>query len=243
MVGASLVGALFKCKAEMGNKNGSIKENRLSIKKLGEFGLISRLIDGSASPNQQIVRGIGDDAAVLQPTEDQLLLATCDVQIEGIHFVLDGFTKEQIGRRAAAVNLSDIAAMGGTPTFALISLAVPPQTEAAFLEGVYAGLRAGFDEWGAHIVGGNTARLDERLVIDVHLLGEVPPDKLLLRNGAKPGDLLCVTGTLGASQAGLRLLKSTKISVDEPTRDHALAVYRTPIPAFRRADASAHRGT
>ncbi len=205
----------------------------MSIRKLGEFGLISQLREGLISDNKRVVRGIGDDTAVLHHSRDQLLLATCDAQIEGVHFVVDAFTKEQIGRRAAAVNLSDIAAMGGKPTFALISLAVPKETETAFLEGVYAGLKAGFHEWDVEIVGGNTARLDERIVIDVHLLGEVAPKKVLMRNGAMPDDLLCVTGALGASAAGLRLVREPQIEVDPMMREQALNAYLTPIPRVR----------
>ncbi len=202
----------------------------MTLGKLGEFGLISRLTSDIKSDGPEVVQGIGDDTAVLRLCKDRLLLATCDVQIDGIHFLSDAFQPEQIGGRAAAVNLSDIAAMGGTPTFAIVSLAAPLETQISFLEGVYAGLRAGLNRWGAEIVGGNTAELPERVMIDVTLLGEVSPDRLLLRSRAEPSDILCVTGDLGASAAGLKLLETPSIQVDKACREKAISAYRTPVP-------------
>ncbi len=199
--------------------------------KLGEFALIDRLTRALGSNGPRVIRGVGDDTAVLQARDDRFLLATSDVQIEGIHFTLDTCTPQQIGRRAAAVNLSDIAAMGGTPTFALVSLAIPGQTEPELLDGIYEGLNAALREQGAEIVGGNTAELPERLSIDVTLLGEVPKERVLTRTGAKPGDVLCVTGSLGASAAGLQLIaKDSLPDLDEAIRKSAITAHLEPIP-------------
>ena len=141
----------------------------MEIGELGEFTLISHLTEGLATGDSRVVCPVGDDAAALRISSEKLLLATCDAQIEGVHFTLGTITPEQIGLRTAAVNLSDIAAMGGTPTFALISLAAPAETGLDLLSGVYRGLRAGLDQGGAVLVGGNTAELPERLVIDMTL--------------------------------------------------------------------------
>jgi thiamine-monophosphate kinase len=174
---------------------------------------------------------VGDDTAVLRTSENRFLLATCDVQIEGIHFTLDAFSPQQIGRRAAAVNLSDIAAMGGTPTFAIVSLAVPGQTKPELLDGIYAGLNAALRERGAEIVGGNTSKLPERIAIDVTLLGDVPKDKVLTRTGARSGDALCVTGSLGASAAGLELIGNNQFpDLDEAIRQAAVNAHVEPTP-------------
>ncbi|MCP4674086.1 MAG: thiamine-phosphate kinase [Deltaproteobacteria bacterium] len=202
----------------------------MTVREIGEFGLISRLTRDLAGSGDRIVHGVGDDTAVLDVGDGCLLLATCDVQIEGIHFTQRGFSPEQIGYRAAAVNLSDIAAMGGTPTFALVSLAVPSSTKVELLDGIYVGLRKGFEKWGVRIVGGNTAELPERIAIDVTLLGEVTSENLLLRSGAESGDMVCVTGDLGASAAGLKLLQDPSISVSEAIRNEAFSAHRAPTP-------------
>ena len=110
------------------------------VRKLGEFKLIETLVGDLKQKGSQVVCGVGDDAAVLKLFDDRYLIVTCDVQIEGKHFTWDRFTKEQVGRRAAVVNLSDIGAMGGRPTFALISLAVPSTLEVDCLTGVYNGI-------------------------------------------------------------------------------------------------------
>ncbi|MCP4196785.1 MAG: thiamine-phosphate kinase [Proteobacteria bacterium] len=203
----------------------------MNADKLGEFDLIARLTRAVGPRGPGVVLGAGDDTAVLRTTQNRFLLATCDVQIEGIHFTLDAFSPRQIGRRVAAVNLSDIAAMGGTPTFAIVSLAVPAQTDPDFLDGVYGGLNAALREWGAEIVGGNTSELPERIAIDVTLLGEVPEDRVLTRAGAKSGDLLCVTGFLGASAAGLELLGGDRFpDLDGANRKGAMDAHLEPTP-------------
>jgi len=144
-----------------------------------------------------------------------------------------------VGKKIAAVNLSDIAAMGGKPTFAVVSLAAPETTDSQVLIDVYAGMREEFGKWGAEIVGGNTARLPERTAIDITLLGEVTPENLLLRNGAKPGDIVCVTGNLGASAAGLEFLKNPSLKVEDAIRKSALRAHRTPVPRIAEGECSA----
>ena len=206
------------------------RKSVLKLDSLGEFGLISRLTRNLGKGRPGVVVGVGDDAAVLETGGDDLLLLTCDAQIQDVHFKFEWSTPEQVGRRAASVNLSDIAAMGGEPTYALISLQVPSDIYVDVLDGLYSGLTKGFDEWNVQIVGGNTARQPERTAIDITLVGTVPKKNLLLRSGALPGDVLCVTGNLGASAAGLEMLKRSGGELAENDLDEARRSYLEPFP-------------
>jgi thiamine-monophosphate kinase len=169
---------------------------------LGEFELIARLTQG-LDVRPDVVLGVGDDAALLDLRPDALLVATCDAQVEDRHFLRGVATPEDIGHKALAVNLSDIAAMGAEPLWALVSLVVPPALPVAELDGLYSGLRALARRYGVAVVGGNVAATSGPLVVDVTVLGKVPRGAALTRSGGRPGDRLLVTGTLGAAAAGL----------------------------------------
>jgi thiamine-monophosphate kinase len=173
----------------------------------GEFKLITRLTQG-LTESSDVALGIGDDCAVLDLGGDALLLATCDSQVEGVHFTMHTTSPEQIGRKALAVNLSDIAAMGGEPRYALVSLILPPQLPLAVIDGIYTGLRQEAERYATAIVGGNIAGTGkaEQLIIDITLLGTVARGHVLARSGARAGDVLCVTGAPGSSAAGLHTL-------------------------------------
>lgn len=173
----------------------------MQIAEIGEFGLIARLTAGLPL-GAGVVLGVGDDAAVLDPA-GELIAATCDAQVQGVHFRLGQATPANIGWKALAVNLSDLAAMGATPRFALVSLLVPPDLSVATLDGIYAGLRDLAQRYGVAIVGGNVAAQPDRLAIDITALGTVARERIIRRAGARPGDHLLVTGTLGAAAAGL----------------------------------------
>ena len=170
--------------------------------------MIARLGALLPAPPRWVKAGAGtDDTAIVDIGADALWLFTCDVQCEGTHFDrrwIDAFT---LGRRAAAVNLSDIAAMGGAPRLALVSLLLPPRLPVRFFDDVMRGLAARFAAAGAVIVGGNLARSD-RIVIDVTLAGRARRDRVVRRRGARPGDLLLVSGSPGDSAAGLALLEA-----------------------------------
>lgn len=174
---------------------------------LGEFGLIARLTAGLAT-RPDVALGVGDDAALLDLGSDALLVATCDAQVEGRHFLWSVATPEEIGHKALAVNLSDIAAMGAEPLWALVSLLLPPTLSVDALDGIYAGMRQLAARFAVAVVGGNVAATDGPFTLDVTLLGRVRRGAELRRSGGKPGDALLVTGHLGAAAAGVLLATS-----------------------------------
>ncbi len=202
-----------------------------TIAELGEFGLIARITAG-LHQSANVVVGVGDDAAVLDIGGDELVVATCDAQVEDTHFRLRHTDPHDLGRRALAVNLSDIAAMGARPRFALISLFLPPTLELAVLDGIYAGLRAEAAQYSVALVGGNIARNAERLIIDITLLGTATRNRLLRRDSAKPREVVMVTGSLGSAAAGLLVVEDEQLSAKIPSEKLAgvLAAQRTPIP-------------
>jgi thiamine-monophosphate kinase len=149
-----------------------------------------------------VVVGIGDDAAAVEV--GPFALVTTDSLVEGVHFMREATPPRLLGRKALSVNLSDIAATGGVARYATVSLCLPPQTELAWLDSLYDGLLERAAEAGVGLVGGNVAGRAEGIVVDVTLLGDA--GRLLLRNGARAGDRVVVTGTLGAAAEGVRLI-------------------------------------
>ncbi len=195
-----------------------MKSLKPTVKDLGEFGLIDRLRRLLPKEPSSVLVGVGDDVAVLRSTPDRLLLATCDSQVEGIHFLRQSIPPRFLGQRLAAVNLSDIAAMGGIPLWALMSLMLPESTPVDWVEDLYKGIIETLGTHGAVLVGGNTARHPDRIVLDLTLLGEVDASRMLLRRGAREGDLIVVTGSLGASKAGLEYLRMFPSLVEEAAK-------------------------
>lgn len=210
---------------------------------LGEFALIERLRQRLAPARADVVVGIGDDVAVVAVAPDRYLLATCDTQVAGVHFLPHTVDPYCLGRKVAAINLSDIAAAGGCPTHFLVSLALPADTPVRFLEMLYDGISEEAGRYGADVIGGNVSRSD-CLIIDLTLLGEVEPARLLRRRGARPGDRIMVTGRLGASAAGLALLGAAGDPGVMSTEDAAavLAAHRTPTPRLPEAAIIAQSG-
>ena len=170
---------------------------------MNEFQLIARLTRSLPS-NPVVVVGPGDDCAVLDLGGDRQLLLKTDAVVEGVHFTA-GTEPERIGHKALARCLSDIAAMGGTPTAALITLGLPKNFDAGRIEKIYAGLNALAVRTGTAIVGGETTSNPDRLLISISMLGTVPRGKALLRSGAKVGDAVFVSGELGGSLQGRHL--------------------------------------
>ncbi|HEU4387337.1 MAG TPA: thiamine-phosphate kinase [Blastocatellia bacterium] len=152
--------------------------------------------------------GIGDDAAVLEVAGNRDLIACCDLVVEGVHFRTDWSPPSCIGYKALAAAVSDVAAMGGLAKFALMSFAVPSGLPEAFLTELLDGMRNAADEYEVTLVGGDTSASPSGLFIDVTILGECSRGMAVTRSGAKPGDLVLVSGSLGAAELGLELLKS-----------------------------------
>jgi thiamine-monophosphate kinase len=172
------------------------------------------------------VVGIGDDAAVAAPDRGALQVLTTDALVEGIHFDRRFSTPFEIGFKALAVNVSDIAAMGGTPRFALLSLMLPAGMPVADLDALLDGLLGLAGETGVTLAGGNITRSPGPLVVDITLTGMVKPRKILTRGGARAGDALYVTGQIGAAVAGLGWLRANAEGADRPLarpEDPALA--------------------
>ena len=178
----------------------------MNISKLGEFGLIE-VIRTMALIDRKVICGIGDDAAVLPYTKSKYLLFTTDMLAEGTHFTRR-MKAPLIGRKALACNISDIAAMGGTPTYAVVSIGLPKSMSVDFVKNLYKGLAAIATDFGISIVGGDTMK-SSTIVINIALLGEVEKKCLVRRSGAKPGDWIFVSGPLGGSYKSGRHLTFT----------------------------------
>jgi thiamine-monophosphate kinase len=213
-----------------------------TIAALGEFGLIARLTAGLASRPDVLV-GVGDDCAVLDLGGEQVLLATCDALLDGEQFLRSVATPEQIGRHAMAVNLSDVASMGGAPRYVLVSLLLPADLPVAWMDGVYRGLRLEAERYGAVIIGGNITRSPGGLGIDITLLGQARRDEVLLRSGARPGDALLVTGWLGEAAAGLHLLLHPELAVPSAVTGRLKLAQLVPVPRVPEGRVLAALGT
>jgi thiamine-monophosphate kinase len=192
-------------------------QNR-TVSDLGERALIDRITARLEMPSWVVV-GPGDDAAVIQPERGALEVLTTDAQVEGVHFDHRFVPPDAIGHRALAVNLSDLAAMGATPRAALLSLVLPDALEVAVVDGILDGLMALAAAHGVSLIGGNISRSPGPLVVDVTVSGAVKPRRVLRRAGARPGDGVYVTGTLGDALVGLQSLQERcAAGLDGPPR-------------------------
>lgn len=183
------------------------RRSRRTSRVSSEFGLIRLLRAQVAGPGRDVFKGIGDDTAILKTSASQWTLITTDLLAEGIHFdpALSSF--EDIGYRAAVANLSDIAAMGGAPRFMLVAIAIPRTCSMGQIQQLYRGLMQAANPYHVSLVGGDTSASQDGLFLNITLTGIVKPRQALLRSGARVGDLIYVTGTLGDSHAGLNLLR------------------------------------
>jgi thiamine-monophosphate kinase len=192
-----------------------------------EFDLIRALHRHYGRRAASVIQGIGDDAAVITSRAGQWAVLTTDILTEGVHFDLRTATMADIGFRAATANLSDIAAMGGTPQYLLVSLAIPRTGTRHQVLQLYKGMMAACRPHQVSLIGGDTSASSGGWFLSVTLIGMVPPHKALLRSGAQIGDLLYVTGTIGDALAGLRLLNERPA---RPARHHP----RTPLSTRHR---------
>ena len=184
----------------------SKEKEQTSISELGEFGLIDRITKDIEIKNSSTVRGVGDDAAILDYRDKQVIVSS-DLLTEGIHFNLMYVPLKHLGYKAVVVNLSDVYAMNGIPKQITVSLALSGKFSVEAVDDLYAGIHLACEKYGVDLVGGDTTSSLTGLTISVTVLGEVEKDGAVLRSGAKPTDLLCVTGDLGGAYMGLQLLE------------------------------------
>ena len=186
-----------------------MSETQTEIATLGEFGLINKLTEQIKLVNPSTIKGVGDDAAVLDYADKQVLVTT-DLLLEGIHFDLTYVPLKHLGYKAAVVNFSDIYAMNGTPKQIIVSLGISKRFTIEHIQELYEGIRTAAEIYGVDIVGGDTSASVTGLLISITCIGEGEPGKVVYRNGAKENDLICVSGDLGAAYMGLQLLEREK---------------------------------
>jgi thiamine-monophosphate kinase len=184
------------------------------ISQYGEFGLIAHLTENLPHFNDSTIKAVGDDAAVMQYDADSTtrVLVTTDMLLEGVHFDLTYVPLKHLGYKSAVVNFSDIYAMNGTPRQIVVSLGISKRFTVEHIEALYAGIRLACEVYGVDLVGGDTTSSHSGLVISITCIGDAPADKVVLRSGAKPTDLICVSGDLGAAYMGLQLLEREKVA-------------------------------
>ncbi|UCF57078.1 MAG: thiamine-phosphate kinase [Deltaproteobacteria bacterium] len=215
-----------------------------TLSDIGEFGLIDRIHEflqkeGVSTPG--LTLGIGDDTASFRPHAGYELLVTCDSMVEGRHYLPDHITPLGLGRRAMALNISDIGAMGGRPLYALVSLGLKAETLVTDVEAMYRGFIAELNPFGASIIGGNVTKSEHAMFVDITLIGEVEQGNIVRRSTAKAGDVILITGYPGEAAAGLYLLLHA-----QPTEDlshHPLVrAFNTPSHRAREGEAVAQSG-
>ncbi|MFI1772891.1 thiamine-phosphate kinase [Thalassobellus citreus] len=184
-------------------------QQRTQLSDLGEFGLIDHLTKNFTIKQQSTIKGVGDDAAVLEFDKKKIVVTT-DLLIEGVHFDLSYVPLKHLGYKAIVVNLSDVYAMNAKATQVTVSIAVSNRFPLEALEDLYAGIETAASIYNIDVVGGDTTSSTTGLLISVTAIGEVEHDKEVYRNGAKPNDLLVVTGDLGAAYMGLQILEREK---------------------------------
>lgn len=214
------------------------------IADIGEFGLIKRvsdLIEREGIRSEWVTIGIGDDTASFRPRPGYEVLVTCDAIVEGRHFITGRITSFDLGRRAMTVNISDIGAMGGRPVYALISLGLKADMPVHEVEEMYRGFLSELNPFGAAIIGGNFTKCGDAMFIDITLIGEVEHGKGVRRSGARPGDVILVTGFPGQSAAGLQLLLRGP-ETPELLAHPLVRVYNTPSHRAQLGAAIAEAG-
>ncbi|GLV14388.1 thiamine-monophosphate kinase [Alicyclobacillus hesperidum] len=205
---------------------------------MDEFALIRALLERLPAPRPDVVVASGDDAAVVTPPRGQLVLTT-DALVEGVHFLESTITRHNLGYKSLAVSISDIAAMGGEPLWATVTLAVSPSWREAELAELYDGLAEACSEFGCSVVGGDVVSTPGPFTVSIALVGKA--ERPILRSGARPGDILFVTGWLGGSAAGLDVLQG-KHSASPVTQAALARCHQRPTPRIGLGLAAARAG-
>jgi len=187
-----------------------MNEKRTEISEIGEFGLIDLLSRDAKIVNPGSIKGIGDDAAVIDAGGDNYLVTTTDMLTEGIHFDLSYSPLRHLGYKAAVVNISDVAAMNAIPRQILVSIGLSNRFSVEAVQEIYEGIRLACENYKVDLVGGDTTSSASGLIISVTAIGEVPKNKIAYRSGAKVNDIVCVTGDLGGAYMGLQVLEREK---------------------------------
>lgn len=185
-----------------------MNNKRTELNQLGEFGLINKIAKSVVIRQKSTLKGIGDDAAIIHP-EDEVVVSS-DMLMEGIHFDLSYIPIHHLGYKAVAVNVSDIAAMNATPTQIIVNIGLSNRFSLEAIEALYEGINAACEQYKVDLVGGDTSSSASGLAISVTAIGMANKSKLVYRNGAKKGDILCATGDLGAAYVGLQVLEREK---------------------------------
>lgn len=193
------------------------------LEEIGEFGLIKHLTQNIELKNNTI-KGVGDDAAVLNPTAGKVTLVSTDLLLEGVHFDLSYFPLKHLGYKAVSVNASDIYAMNGTPKQITVSVGMSSKFSVEAIAEIYEGINLACEKYKIDLVGGDTTASKQGLIISVTVIGEANENEVVYRNGAQEFDLICVSGDLGGAYAGYQLLEREKrVFIDNPQMQPDLA--------------------
>jgi thiamine-monophosphate kinase len=201
----------------------------MSLKEIGEFGFIKKISRGCLIRPDTIVKAIGDDAAAFRTDPEQLTLITTDLLVERIHFLRQAISGFDLGHKALAVNLCDIAALGGTAREAFVSIAIPDDCQLDYLDDIYDGIKHLAAKFDVNVLGGDTTRSRIDLIINIVIQGLVPEADILCRNAARPADTIFSTGFLGDSKAGLHLILN-RIAANTEGLKSLLKAHNRPQP-------------
>ena len=202
----------------------------MKLKDIGEFGFIERIKGGCLIRDENVIRGIGDDCCVFRTSAEAASLLTTDMLVEQVHFLLEAIPPYQLGRKSLAVNMSDIAAMGGTPKEAAISIAIPDTVDLDYLDALYDGMKDMAKEFEVNLLGGDTASSPGPLIINIALVGEARGEEILYRSGAKVGDVVFLTGPVGSAAAGLDIILKER-GYDE--WEELIEAHHNPYPQIK----------
>ncbi len=201
----------------------------MTLKEIGEFGFIKKVSRGCLIRPESIIKAIGDDAAAFTTDPAQISLITTDLLVERVHFLRNAISGFDLGYKALAVNLSDIAAMGGTARESFISIAIPDDCSLDFLDAIYDGMKDLAAKFHVNILGGDTTGSKVDLIINVVIHGMIAKEEMLCRDAARPGDIIFSTGYLGDSKAGLHLILND-IPADSDELRNLLRAHLLPAP-------------
>jgi len=204
----------------------------LDMKTMNEFEFIDKIKIGCIHRPQGLIKGIGDDAAVIQANPPYQTIVTTDMLIETIHFLRDSISGFELGYKSLSVNLSDIAAMGGIPTDAFINIAIPKNCRIEFVEAIYDGLKHLAQQFQMNISGGDTTRSPNLIVISITVMGYISANNIMFRHTAKPGDVIFATGFIGDSRAGLHLI-TNHIPIDSASNKYLYQAHIKPFPQVK----------